>query len=250
MTLAVDRPPLIGLIVPPAAGDVPTDGATLYPNKARFIARGLGLGEISSAGFAAVIGLIVGKARELAAAGAQAISLMGTSLSFYQGADINRKLAAAISESTGLPATTMSNAIVRALKATGVKRVALATAYIDDLNARLVAFLQAEGFEVGGVEGLAMTDVRGVGEVRPDTLMRLAERVFQSDKSAQGVLVSCGGLLTLEILAPLERRLGVPVVSSSPAGFWDVVQRAGIDPRVPGYGRLFTVSELACRRKI
>jgi maleate cis-trans isomerase len=70
-----------------------------------------------------------------------------------------------------------------------VKRVALATAYIDDFNAR-------------------------------------------------------GGLLTLDILAPLERRLGVPVVSSSPAGFWDVVQRAGIDPRVPGYGRLFTVSEL------
>ena len=57
-------------------------------------------------------------------------------------------------------------------KTTGVKRVALATAYIDDFNARLVAFLQAEGLGVTGVEGLAMTDVRGVREVRPKTLMR------------------------------------------------------------------------------
>jgi arylmalonate decarboxylase len=73
-------------------------------------------------------------------------------------------------------------------KTTGVKRVALATAYIDDFNARLVAFLQAEGLGVTGVEGLAMTDVRGVREVRPKTLMSLAERVFQSNKSAQGLL--------------------------------------------------------------
>jgi arylmalonate decarboxylase len=244
MTTHVALPPLIGLIVPPIAGNVPTDGPALYSKKARFIARGLGLGEITPTGFASVIGSIVGKARELAAAGAQSISLMGTSLSFYQGAEANRKLVAAIGESTGLPATTMSNAVVRALKMTGVKRVALATAYIDDLNARLVAFLQAEGFEVSAVEGLAVTNVRGVGEVRPERLMNLVERVFHSDRSAQGVLISCGGLLTLDILSPLERRLGVPVVSSSPAGFWDVVQRAGIDPRVPGYGRLFAVREL------
>jgi len=28
-------------------------------------------------------------------------------------------------------------------------------------------------------------------------------------------------------------------VSSSPAGFWDLVGTAGLDPRSPGQGRLF-----------
>jgi arylmalonate decarboxylase len=37
----------------------------------------------------------------------------------------------------------------------------------------------------------------------------------------------------------LEATTGLPVVSSSPAGFWDLVRHAGLDPRAPGCGRLF-----------
>ncbi len=43
----------------------------------------------------------------------------------------------------------------------------------------------------------------------------------------------------------LEARLGVPATASSPAGFWDVVKLAGLDPAAPGYGRLFEVNEPA-----
>ncbi|MFM0287994.1 arylmalonate decarboxylase [Paraburkholderia megapolitana] len=231
--------PTIGLIVPPAAGKVPDDGPLLYKDRVRFIARGLALGQISPEGYEAVIDSVADRARSLAKDGAQAISLMGTSLSFYRGAAFNRQLVDAIHEATGLPATTMSHAVVRALKATGVRRVALATAYIDDVNARLAAFLQEEGFEVAAVKGLAMTDVIGVGTVPPETLIDLAQDVFARDTSAQGVLISCGGLKTLGIVETLEARLGVPVVSSSPAGFWDAVQLMGVSPVAPGFGRLF-----------
>jgi len=53
------------------------------------------------------------------------------------------------------------------------------------------------------------------------------------------VLISCGGLKTLGILEALEARLGVPVISSSAAGFWDVVQLGNIDPAANGFGKLF-----------
>ena len=129
--------------------------------------------------------------------------------------------------------------MVRALRSVGVRRVALATAYTDDVNARLIDFLQAEDFEISAVKGLSITDIIGVGEVAPDTLTILAEAVFAESDAAQGVLISCGGLKTLGILEALEARLGVPVISSSPAGFWDAVQLVNVDPLAHGSGQLF-----------
>jgi arylmalonate decarboxylase len=229
---------MIGLIVPPAHGNVPPEGAILYPHL-HFEAIGLALAEISPSGFNTVVDTIVEKATELRARGAEVISIMGTSLTFYRGAEFNRQLQAAVHDATKVPATTMSNAVVNALRKTGVRRVGLATAYIDDLNMRLQSFLRDEGFEITAVKGLALTDVGTVKDVTPDTLTALAETVFDMDRTAEGILISCGGLLTLDIIAGLESKLGVPVITSSPAGFWDVVRLSGKDATADGFGRLF-----------
>ncbi|SHH38301.1 aspartate/glutamate racemase family protein [Bradyrhizobium erythrophlei] len=239
MSVNAEPLPRVGLIVPPAHGSVPDDGSILYPGRVQFIARGLALEAITLAGYDAIIDSVTDKAKELAEAGAQAISLMGTSLSFYRGAAFKQQLASAIRDATGLPSTTMSHAVVRALKATGVRRVAVATAYVDDVNVRLASFLQEEGFELTAIKGLAITDVIDVGTVSPEKLIDLAQDVFALDSSAQGVLISCGGLKTLGIINVLEMVLGVPVVSSSPAGFWDAVQLLGINPTAHDFGRLF-----------
>ena len=235
--------PVIGLIVPPGAGEVPQDAALLYGDRVRFIARGLGIGGVSPTGFNPVIDTVLDKARELRDAGAQAISLMGTSISFYRGAAFTEDLRAAMQEATGLPCTTMSHAIVAALRALGIQRVAVATSYIDELNDRLVDYLSHAGFVVTAIRGLSITGVKEVGEVTPQTLMDLAESVHAQDRSADGIFISCGGLLTLDVLAPLEAKLGLPATASSPAGFWDVMRLAGLDPASPGYGRLFAAPQ-------
>ena len=243
-TGAVKAPatPCLGLVVPPRHGEVPSDGAALYGGRVRFIARGLGLGEISPRGYEEVIDQVVERAVELAGAGAQAISMMGTSLSFFRGAAFNVELEAEMARRTGLPCTTMSHAIVRALRALGLDRVAVATAYIDDVNERLVAYLGASDIAATAVRGLAITGVPEVAAVPTATLVALCEEAFAADPSAAGVLISCGGLLTLEAIRIVEARLGVPVVASSPAGFWDLVRVAGLDARSPGHGRLFEVA--------
>ena len=138
--------PQLGLIVPPAAGDVPPEGPALYAGRAAFRARGLGLAEISNRGYDAVIDRVATLAAELAADGAQALSLMGTSLSFYRGGQANEELKRVMTLASGLPATTMSDAVVRGLRAVGARRVAVATAYIDEVNRQLDAFLRESGF--------------------------------------------------------------------------------------------------------
>lgn len=231
--------PRIGLLVPPAHGRVPEEATVLYGDRARFVGQGLALEAITPDGFDAVIDSVTEKAKALADAGAQAIALMGTSISFYRGAAFTDDLASALREATGLPATTMSHAVVRGLRATGLQRLAVATAYRDDLNARLASFLQAAGFEVLAIKGLGMTDVIGVGATPPATLIDLGKAVFAEAGSADGVLISCGGLKTLAVVEPLEAVTGAPVVSSPLAALWDVVQLLDIDPAANGCGRLF-----------
>lgn len=233
------RVPTIGLIVPPGHGDVPQDGPELYGERVRFIARGLGIGGVSPEGFAPVIDTVLDRARELRAAGADVISLMGTSISFYRGPAFTESLRQAMAEATGVPCTTMSHAIVAALRQLGIRRVAVATSYIDELNDRLVAYLTHAGFEVTAIEGMSIVGVREVGEVPTEALVGLSKTVFARDPSADGIFISCGGLLTLPAIRRLESELQVPVTASSPAGFWDVVRLAGADPRSAEHGRLF-----------
>lgn len=235
----MNHQPTIGLIVPPAAGKVPSDAALLYGDRYRFIARGLGIGAISPEGFAPVVDTIVQRAVELREAGAEVVSLMGTSLSFYRGPDFTETLRRKMEEATGVPCTTMSHAIVAALRQLGVQRVAVATSYIDELNDRLVTYLTASGFTVTAIDGMSITGVEAVGEVSTKALVDLSRRVYERDRSAEGVFISCGGLLTLDAIRELEDTLGLPATASSPAGFWDVVRRGGWDASSDGFGRLF-----------
>ena len=231
--------PTIGLIVPPGHGQVPQDGPLLYGERVRFIARGLGIAGVSPEGFAPVIDTVLDRARELRAAGADVISLMGTSISFYRGPAFTESLRLAMAEATGVPCTTMSHAIVRALRQLGMRRVAVATSYIDELNDKLVAYLTHAGFTVTAIEGLSIVGVQEVGEVTTEALGALSRKVFARDTSADGIFISCGGLLTLDAIRQLEAQLHVPVTASSPAGFWDAVRLAGADAAAPGFGRLF-----------
>ncbi len=88
-------------------------------------------------GFDAVIARIPAAAEKLAAAGAEAIELTGTSLTFYKGEEYNQQLREAVTKASGLRATTMSNGVIDGLKAVGRAEVAVATAYNDEVNDRL-----------------------------------------------------------------------------------------------------------------
>lgn len=233
--------PRIGLVVPPGHGRVPQDGPMLYGERYEFIARGLGIGGVSPEGFAPVVDSIVERAVELRRAGAEVVSMMGTSISFYRGPAFTESLRRAMQEATGVPCTTMSHAIVAALQALGVQRVAVATSYIDELNDKLLAYLTHCGFTVTAMAGMAITGVEEVGEVGTEALVDLSKKVYAQDRSAQGIFISCGGLLTLDAIRRLEDELGLPATASSPAGFWDVVRLGGWDAAARGFGRLFSI---------
>ena len=104
--------PVLGMIFPPANTPVPPEARMMYPSGVEFRATGVGLERMTPEGYDQVVGRIVPAAQSMAAQGANAIAVMGTSLTFYKGAAFNQDLQQKIANATALPATTMSTAII------------------------------------------------------------------------------------------------------------------------------------------
>ena len=239
MSLPIAVDPVLGLIFP-VERPVPEEALAVYPDGVRFITSNLDLKTLTPDGYDAVLGDIPEAASKLRADGARAITLMGTSLSFFKGAEFNQKLTETINRASGLPSVTMSTAVIEGLRSMNVTRLAVATAYNDEVNSRLGRFLAESGLEVLAMKGLGIVQIAGVNDVEQKDLLRFCISVFRTAPRADGMLVSCGGLRTLEILAELERQTGVPVVSSTPHALRAGVRLLGLSGRAAGYGRLLS----------
>jgi arylmalonate decarboxylase len=231
--------PVLGLVMPVDPW-VPPEAAAMYPTGILFQAAGVGLKTMTPQGYDEVLERIAPAAQALRQQGAQAIVLMGTSLSFYKGAAFNRELTQRLSAASGCPAVTMSTAVIDGLISFGGKRLAVATAYDDEVNLRLRTFLQEEGFDVLAIRGLGVENVEDIHNVTQDGLLKFSVEVFESALRPDALLISCGGLRTLDLLEPLERRCRVPVVSSLPHALRAGVRLLGQSGRAPGHGRLLS----------
>jgi arylmalonate decarboxylase len=234
----------IGLVVPFASDTVPEEGLQMYPG-VRFVARGVGVRSLTPTGYDSAWEGILPAAEHLAGLGVDAVMVIGTSLTFYRGADAHDELMAKLRAATGLPVSTMSQAVVDGLRSFGARQIAVATAYADEVNDRLQAFLIAKGFEVLSLEGFGLF---GFGE--PDTkseadIIALGSKVCAAAPAADGLLISCGGLRTLGVAKPLEQRHDIPVVASTQAAFWAALRLVGDSCRVAGRGRLLEQSTAA-----
>jgi arylmalonate decarboxylase len=230
--------PVVGMMFPPANYQVPPEAHRLYPSGVKFLAQGLGLERMTPAEYDRIVPRIGPAALKLKEQGAQAISIMGTSLTFYKGAAFNQELIDQVKKSTGLPATSMSTAIVNGLKAVNAKRVTVATAYTDVVNDRLRNFLEESGFTVVGIKGLNIERFADAPPVTDEGLQKFTASVFDAYPKVDALAISCGALKTLDLLVPLEQHCKIPVISSTPHAFWDAVRLVGLTGRSKGFGKL------------
>ena len=239
------KPARIGIIVPHADDRVPPDGPLMYPDVV-FVPKGVGVQSLTPEGYDPAMKAILPAAEHLARQGVDAVMVMGTSLTFYKGAAVHRKLMADMARITGLPVGTMSEAVIEGLREVGAKEIAVATAYNDVVNDRLRGFLTEEGFRVRAIKGFGISEFGGpAGRKTEAEIIELGREVVADAKAgggkAEGLLVSCGGLRTLGVAEPLEADPGVPVVASTPAAFRYAVRLAGHDGRYSGHGRLLAM---------
>ncbi len=158
-----------------------------------------------------------------------------TAGSFVIGNDKVRTLLA--QARPGSTATTLLDGVAAALAAVGARRLAIATAYDDAVNALERAYFEGAGHEVVSLQGLALPDDETMNRVSPDYLYEFACAVDRPD--ADAVFISCGALRSTAVIQRLEETLGKPVIGSNQASMWHCLRLAGIGDRMDGYGRLF-----------
>ena len=146
---------------------------------------------------------------------------------------------------TGRAAVTTAAAIVAALRALRVRRVAVATPYARALNAHETEFLTAHGLEVLRLIGL------GIGAGGPQEYVQIARTPLDAVADharaafvpgAEALLITCTDFPSLPLIRPLEAELGVPVVTSTQATLWAALRAAGIADAPPAGGRLFAIA--------
>jgi maleate isomerase len=146
-----------------------------------------------------------------------------TSGSFSEGLDGERRLRETMLRAGAKAAITTSGALIEALHALDVSRVAVATPYVEAIGRRLVPFLESAGFQPLSLVNMELQD--GICDVGDDEVVRLAERALRP--GAEALFLSCTNLPTGHLLAPLERRLGIPVLSANQVTMWAALRMVG-----------------------
>ncbi|MFI0922713.1 hypothetical protein ACH4TP_02075 [Streptomyces sp. NPDC021012] len=174
-------------------------------------------------------------ARQLADARVDVIAWNGTSGSWL-GVDHDRRLAAAITAETGIPATTSTLALLDACAAYGVTRLGLAVPYTRDVAERIVTTYAAEGLDCSLAEPFGIDDNEAFARIPEPEVARQVEQAGAGD--AHAVAVVCTNVYGAGAAPGLEAALGIPVFDSVSATLWKALDLAGAHPALEGHGDL------------
>lgn len=210
-----------------------TPGITAHFARFRVTAINLGAGALAQFDHAPILAA----AELLADARVHAICWNGTS-GGWRGFDADRALCAAITDRTGIPATTATLALADALHRLGARRPGLVTPYLGDVQRAIVETLGREGFSIIAERHLDDPGNFSFAGHAPQTIAAMVRAV--AAEGADAVTVFCTNFRGAEVAAALEAEAGIPVLDSVALALWGAIHAAGGDPsRIHGHGRLF-----------
>jgi maleate isomerase len=161
----------------------------------------------------------------------------GTSAGWL-GFEADRRLCAAITERTGVPACSSVLALNEIFERTGVRRFALVTPYVPEVQQAIVANYAAAGFECAAERHLGQRDNFAFSTYDETLLAGLCREVAAAKPDA--ITIFCTNLRGAPVAARMEQELGIPIYDTIATGVWKSLLLAGVAPgRVRGWGRLF-----------
>ena len=142
-----------------------------------------------------------------------------------------------MSAGAGVPAITSAQAVGRAVRALGARRIALVSPYSAAVNDRAARyFADKHGLASVAREGFAAADAYAIGKLGPEHARDAFARVDRPDLDA--FVVPGGNFPTLASIGEWEREFNKPVVTTNQASFWAMLRMFAPGDSIPGYGRL------------
>ncbi|MBI5967219.1 MAG: aspartate/glutamate racemase family protein [Deltaproteobacteria bacterium] len=177
-------------------------------------------------------------AREVASVQPGVIIYACTTASFIKGPGYDLELGDKIKRETGIPGFSTTTAVVEALKALGLKQIALATPYAQSIGEKETQFFEMgiPGMKVVAEKHLGYVPNIPKGKLAPESAYLTAREIDRPE--ADGIFISCTNWRTIEIIEQLEADTGKPVVTSNQASLWMALKMIGV-AGPEGYGKLF-----------
>ncbi len=138
----------------------------------------------------------------------------------------------------GVACTTPITAAFAAFDALGAKRIGVLTPYRDDINRFMREYITARGYAVPVFGSFNEENDDIVARIAPESIREGIARIA-AEGGVDAVFISCTNLRLAECAREIEREIGLPVTSSNHAMAWHCLRLAGVDDRLPAFGRLF-----------
>jgi len=165
--------------------------------------------------------------RDMASVNPDVVVFGCTSAGALRGHDYEAQLIRRMADTTGAEAISVAASVRQAIRRRGAARVGVVTPYVDSLNDKIRASLEADGIEVARMHGLGIDENFQIAAVEPAEIARLATDEF-GDADIDLLFASCTNFRALDAREEIERSLGVPVVTSNLAALEATLGRLGV----------------------
>jgi maleate isomerase len=161
----------------------------------------------------------------------------GTSAAWL-GLETDHNLCAAITQSTGVPATSTSLAFDALFRGMGLRRIGMVTPYLPEIQMRIVENFATRGITVVAEAHLSDMGNHSFASYGPDVVSGLVRRVAGAGPEA--IAIICTNFRGAGVADGLETELSVPVFDSVAVTAAYAMHRTGLDSSaVRGWGSVF-----------
>ncbi|HTN72577.1 MAG TPA: hypothetical protein VMO00_15970 [Methylomirabilota bacterium] len=198
----------------------------LVPPGIMMVAIPVGLREFTREDVERVFAPIDEQVALLVERGVDIILQSGVPLPLLAGRDFLARLLAHIEERAKVPATSTVLSVVAAAKHLGIKKIAVANKWNEQMNRTLGEFFAAGGVSMIGVSNRSMIPSEFVKLNSKESITlayELGRGALEAFPNAEGVYIGGGTWLTLPVITRLEKEFGKPVITNQVATVWHLL---------------------------
>jgi maleate isomerase len=155
-------------------------------------------------------------ARDLGTARVDVVVFGCTSAGALRGNDYDAELCRRISGIAGAPVVSTIASVRSAIRSHGARKVGVITPYIDELNEKIKASVEADSVEVVKIAGLGMSENYAIARVPPGQIEEFAVEQL-GDLEIDLVFASCTNFAAMTARDAIAKRMDRPVVTSNQA---------------------------------
>lgn len=134
-----------------------------------------------------------------------------------------------------VPIVSSAGALVRTMRALGLKKVAVVAPYMPPLTKMVIDYIEADGFTVIDSVSLSVANNLEVGRLDPSLLPDHVSKLNLS--GADGLILSaCVQMPSLPAVQKVQDAVGLPVITAATCTAREILLALGIAPEVPGAG--------------